>query len=236
MASTSYLLKLFNCFVIGFLFYTPLNSYSQNSIEAFKKDSLSTILPEVSPLKNKIIPSQFDTIVKIAFLYFPELEKVSIKIRVKNQASPLNARPNIFALFRKAAKRKYIITISNNTNSKFSSILLSNLSFNSQIGVIGHELSHISDYNQRNGLFCCKLMLMHLSKKTMDRFEYNTDMLCIKHGLGYQLLSWSKEVRVKLNLTQWKGIKRLNKQGRERYMNPGSIVSAMAKIKIYNKN
>ena len=67
----------------------------------------------------------------------------------------------------------------------------------------------------------------------MDRFEYNTDMRCIKHGLGYQLLSWSKEVRIKLKLIQWKGIKHLEENGRERYMNPESIMKAINQNEIY---
>ena len=59
-------------------------------------------------------------------------------------------------------------------------------------------------------------------------------MCCLEHGLGYQLLSWSKEVRLKLNLVQWKGIKQLNNTGRERYMNPESIIKEMMQNKIYN--
>lgn len=70
---------------------------------------------------------------------------------------------------------------------------------------------------------------MQLSKNKMDQFEYNTDMRCIEHGLGYQLLSWSQEVRQKLNISHWKGIKRLKEQGKERYMNPESILLALNK-------
>ena len=73
---------------------------------------------------------------------------------------------------------------------------------------------------------------MHLSKKKMDQFEYNTDMGCIEHGLGYQLLSWSKEVRLKLNIIQWRGIKHLNNEG-ERYMNPENIIRVINQNSIY---
>ncbi|MBA2610763.1 MAG: hypothetical protein H0U95_02245 [Bacteroidetes bacterium] len=196
-------------------------------------DSAKVYLFNCAVTKNKTIPLQYDTIVKIALLYFPELDNIKVRIRVKKQASPLTARPSISAFFRKASKRKYIITISNKTDSKFSAILLSNLSFNAQIGVIGHELSHINDYNKRYGTYFLKLLFMHLSKNKIDQFEYNTDLRCIEHGLGYQLLSWSKEVRLKLNLIQWKGIKHLNEQGRERYMNPESIMKAIDQNQIY---
>jgi len=225
--------KRFRYFTTVFFICLNVNCLAQTIIKNYTKDSISHFLTIGNTQQNKVIPSQYDTVIRIALLYFPELNKTKIKIRVKKQASPLTARPNIFACFRKANKRKYIITINNNNKSKFSAILLSNLSFNAQIGVIGHELSHISDYNKRHGIYFIKLLIMHLSKKKMDRFEYNTDLRCIAHGLGYQLLSWSTEVRLKLNLTHWKGIKRLNEQGRERYMNPSSILKVITQTEIY---
>jgi len=232
-AFTSYLQKHFNYFVLCFFISSTINSYSQTIIKEFKKDSILSILAKCKEPQNKVIPSQFDTIVKLALLYFPELDKTKIIIREKKQASPLTARPNIFAFFRNADKRKYIITISNKSSSRFSPILLSNLSFNSQIGVVGHELSHISEYNKKHGLYFIKLLFMQLNKNKIDQLEYDTDLRCIERGLGYQLLSWSTEVRLKLSLTKWKGIKLLNNKGRERYMNPESILTEISRLAFY---
>ena len=226
----SYLLKHFNLFL--FLIMSVGNTYSQTIFKEFKRDSAALYFP-FAVLQNKEIPFQYDTLVRIALKYYPELENTKIRIRIKKQSSPLTARPKLFAIFRNASKRKYIITISNKVDSRFSTILLNNLSYNSQIGVIGHELGHITDYNKRNGIYFIKTLFMNLNKSKIDRFEYNTDMRCIEHGLGYQLLSWSKEVRLKLNLIQWKGIKYLEAKGQERYMNPESIVKLMDKNKIY---
>lgn len=224
-AYISYLQKLFNCLSIGgFLSLFNINSFAQEIIKEFNQDSISDYLRKESPIKNKIIPLEYDHAIRIALKYYPELEKTKIEFHVRKQASPLTARPSVVAVFRKASKRKYIITISNKTSSKFSGIMLSNLSFNAQAGVIGHELGHISDYNKRHGLYFIRLFFMHLSKKKMDSLEYNTDMCCIAHGLGYQLLSWSKEVWLKLNLMQWKGINQLDDKGGERYMNPENII------------
>ncbi|MDX2172010.1 MAG: hypothetical protein SFY56_02745 [Bacteroidota bacterium] len=196
-------------------------------------DSVTTYLKDEIPMIRKYIPLQFENPIKIALQYFPELKNISIKFKLKENNSPLSARPTLFSFFKKAQKRKYIIFISTSTHSKFDSILLKNLTFNSQIGVIGHELSHISFYNKRNSFYFIKLVVMHLSKKSIDKFEYNTDMLCIQHGLGYQLLSWSTEVRMKLNLIQWKGIKQMQANGRERYMNPQSIIDTIQALKMY---
>lgn len=233
-AFISYLRKHFSVLSIWFLLFFTINSFAQAITKEFNQDSVSVYLFNAPVAHHKIIPAEYDNVIRLALLYYPELEKTKIKIRIRKQASPLTARPTIFAIFRKASKRKYIITISNKTSSKFVMIMLTNLTFNSQVGVIGHELSHINDYNKRFGVYFLKLLFMHLSKNKMDTFEYNTDMRCIEHGLGYQLLSWSKEVRLKLNLIQWKGIKQLNDEGIERYMNPESILKEIKQNKIYN--
>ncbi len=228
---TLFLPKRFNWLLIICVTLMASGIYAQLVMQEFKKDSLKTfaVLPS-----QKTIPPNYLEVIQTALTYYPELYNTKIKFRIKKQASPLTARPTIFAIFRKASKRKYIIAISDKTNSKFSGILLKNLSFNSQIGVIGHELGHISFYGKKRGLYFLKLILMHLSKKSMDKFEYSTDMICIEHGLGYQLLSWSKEVRLKLNLIHWKGINQLQENGRERYMNPETITKVISENKIYN--
>ena len=228
---TLFLPKHFKRLSITTFVFIAFATHAQEIVKEFKKDSLKTY-PVSSSLKT--IPAAYQEVIHTALTYYPELDNTKIKFRIKKQASPLTARPTIFSVFQKASKRKYIITISDKTNSKFSSIILKNLSFNSQIGVLGHELGHISFYGKKRGLYFLKLTLMHLSKKSIDTFEYTTDMICIEHGLGYQLLSWSKEVRLKLNLIHWKGIKQLEENGRERYMNPTSITKEISENKVYN--
>ncbi len=207
--------------------------YSQTVIKEFKKDSIRFYLKDTLTVSNKKIPPEYNNTIKLALIYYPELCSTKIKFKTKSQASPLSARPSLFSIFQKAKNRKYIICISTKTMQRFDSILLKNLTFNSQVGVIGHELSHIVFYNKQYGIYFIKLFFMHLNKKAIDKFEYNTDMRCIEHGLGYQLLLWSKEVRLKLNLTQWKGINKNDINGRERYMNPESIIKTIQQLKIY---
>jgi len=210
------------------------NIKSQTIVKEFKKDSVSFYLNNSLNYTNKAIPTQYGDVIKIALSYYPELLSTKIKFKLTSKGSPLSARPTVFSIFHKAKNRKYIISICTKTKSRFDSILLNNLSFNSKVGVVAHELSHISFYNKKNGLYFIKLVFMHLSKKAIDKFEYNTDLRCIEHGLGYQLLSWSREVRLKLNLMQWKGIKKMSANGRERYMNPESIIKKIKQNNIYN--
>ena len=69
----------------------------------------------------------------------------------------------------------------------------------------------------------------------MDKFEYNTDKRSIEHYLGFQLLSWSKEMRMKLHLNKWSGTKKPNAK-RERYVNPETTLQTMALLPIYKKS
>ena len=159
-----------------------------------------------------------------ALLFYPELKNSRIKFRIRNVKSPLAARPTFWAIFQKPKNRTYLITISKKTSERFTPILLKNLSFNAQIGVLGHELSHISFYNRQKGRYFIKLLFMQLNPKAMDNFENDTDRRCIAHGLGYQLLSWSEEVREKLHIKTWKGVDNNATLERERYMSPASIL------------
>ncbi len=213
-----FLPKHFSLLVASLLLFATMRG--QEVTRVFHADSVSVYLASEKNTVNKIIPKEYEAVIKIALLYFPELAETAIEFRVKKQVAPLSARPKIWSVFVKSSKRKYVINISNQTIEKLNAILLSNLSFNAQIGVIGHELSHIVEYDSKRGIFFIGLALRHVSKRSMDRFEYNTDKRCVEHKLGYQLLSWSEEVRSKLGQEKWGGA---NKPKRERYMNPATI-------------
>lgn len=187
--------------------------------------------------KNKKIDTAFHQQIKTALLFYPELKDAHITFKVKQSKSPLSARPSIWAAFQKPKNRRYIIIISTQTIKRLEPILLKNLSFNAQIGVLGHEISHVADFHQRKGIYFVKLLISHLSKKAMDKFENDTDRRCIEHGLGYQLLAWSTEVRQNLKISQWHGANTTqNTEGvlvRERYMSQETIEKIIEKTKIY---
>ena len=116
-------------------------------------------------------------------------------------------------------------------------ILLKNMDFNSQVGVIGHELSHISDFISKNSFGLMRVGVGNLSQKFLDRFEYRTDSICIAHGLGYQLLSWSIFVRKALHYQNWDGADNIDKgpMVRERYMNPLTIKRRISNLPMYQQ-
>ncbi|MEO8147529.1 MAG: hypothetical protein ABI723_07830 [Bacteroidia bacterium] len=213
------------------------NADAQRPFKQFEPDNFdSTYYNQFS--SNKIIPKEISKQVLIALSYFPELKNTPIEFKFSKKHSPLATAPTFVSCFKSESKRKFIVTISNNTSPKLTPILFYNLPYNAQIGVIGHELSHVSDLSKKNFLALMRIGAGHLSKKFMDNFENNTDMICIKHGLGYQLMDWSKYVRTVLKIDEWYGAdnpESFMAQGkkRERYMSPPVIQSYINQMPLY---
>ena len=212
---------------------------AQAVVMEFHPDSLTN--KKIIDLKNnygnkKLLPIGFEKQALIALSYFPELRDIKIQFRVKNKITPLATRPSVIGMFRKAQKRRYIVTISKNSISFLDSIILQNLNYNAQIGVLGHELGHVLDFSKKSIGGMYNVIFGHLSKKYTDRFEFNTDQICIDHGLGYQLLAWSANVRENLKTINWQGADNLLPSAKnERYMNPSTIISIISTHPLYQK-
>ncbi|OBX25222.1 hypothetical protein A9996_10855 [Gelidibacter algens] len=163
------------------MFFNDL--YAQKVVHTFYKESITK--KEISNLKssygnNKTILKDFETQTLKALSYFPELKDIKIKFRLKNRTTPLATRPSFFSLLRSAKNRTYIITVSKQSNAELDTIALKNLKFNAQIGVIGHELSHISDYLNRGFLKMNSIGLdIIFSKKRIDALEFNTALITV---------------------------------------------------------
>ena len=93
------------------------------------------------------------------------------------------ARPKGINVFRAKGKRHYIIYINDYPSSKVSP---DSVSFNAQIGVIGHELAHLVDYEQTSSLKMLIVGFSYLNKKFRTKFERATDLRTINHGLLWQ--------------------------------------------------
>src|SRR6186713_1894359 len=182
----------------------------------------------------KEIPPQFEKPILTALSYFPELKNVHIVFRIKKAYSSLTTKPNFAGVFKRKDHRTYIITISNETIDTLRPLLLQNLTFEQQVGVIGHELSHVVDFNSKNFPQTLGVGIGHISKKYLDKMEFNTDRSCIQHGLGKYLLAYSKHVREIMHVHNWRGSDYVNKgngNGKyERYMNPDTIEKTMQEM------
>jgi len=148
------------------------------------------------------IPSSWRVIIGKGLERYPELAHTRIRFRVRHARSPLTTNRDWVAFLLHFGRQAYIVTISDRTIPKLSPILFDSLDEGAKLGVIGHELGHVSDFSRRNLSGWLSLGLGHLSSRYLDRMEFATDSLCIAHGLG--------------------------KKPRERYMNPETIIARLA--------
>ena len=175
----------------------------------------------------------------IALSYFPELKDTHIRFVFKPAHSPFETKPVFPDLLYNGAKRKFTIIISDSSVYKLEPVLVQHMDFNEQIGIIGHELSHVSDFSKRTTTSLIGSGIGHVfSSKYIDRFEFRTDSICIAHGLGYQLLAWSIFVRRTMHTTNWEGADNIDASVmiRERYMNPSTIRKCIAADSLYSEN
>ncbi len=174
---------------------------------------------------HKKLPQGYENEALEALSHFPELKHVPVRFRIKKSFSTLKTRPTFLSVFMPKRHRSYVITISNKTIQKLMPIMFANLSRDARVGIIGHELSHVADLSGKNTWQCFKVFVGHLSPRYLDHFEYNTDMICIKHGLGKDLEAWSSYIRNTMHTSFWRGAGYVNKgdDKHERYMNPSTI-------------
>ena len=211
--------------------------FSQIPQKHFNQDSLSE--EYYSALKNefgnyKKIPAVFEKPILIALSYYPELKNTPILFRIRNRHTPLQTRSTWTGLFKRKEIRDYVITISDSTESSLTPLLFKNVSFNAQIGAAGHELAHVADFSGYSFIQTLIHGIRNVSPKYLDRFEFKTDSICIAHGLGYQLLTWSENVRKKMNTINWRGPDYVHQpQNTERYMNPSTILQRMKTDSLY---
>jgi hypothetical protein len=221
--------------LLACLYLCPL--FSQVPKKNFDPDSLSNnfftrLKKEYG--KNKQYPPQFEKQILLALSYYPELKNTAIKFRTRIRHTTVETRATWAGVFQSRQKRHFVVTISDSTESMLMPLAFKHLSFNEQVGVMGHELGHVTDFSRMTSFQIIEHAVKNVSAKYIDQFEYNTDAICIAHGLGYQLLDWSSFIRKKMNTVNWDGPDYAHRpKKRERYMNPSTIEKRISVDPIY---
>ncbi|MEP6750177.1 MAG: hypothetical protein ABJB86_20730, partial [Bacteroidota bacterium] len=183
--------------------------------------------------RHKQLPAAYEKEALEALSHFPELKNVAVKFRIRKSLSTLKTKPTFLSAFLPKGYRTYVITISNKTSTGLTPVMLANLPADARIGIVGHELSHVADLSAKSTWHCFIVGIRHLSARYLDRFEYNTDMICIRHGLGKKLEAWSTYIRNTMHTVYWRGAGYADKgdMGYERYMNPDTIEKEIIAIR-----
>ncbi|MEL7339165.1 MAG: hypothetical protein AAGM67_01670 [Bacteroidota bacterium] len=137
---------------------------------------------------NKDLSDKYKLPILIALSHYPELKEVPIRFIEQPIKTTMAARPLPSAVFQRQGRRAYNVFINNSDNCQ---IHIDEISFNGKIGIIGHELAHILDYEQSTGPGIMGAGLSYATKRTKAAFEKSIDRLTISRGLGWQLYEWS---------------------------------------------
>ncbi len=163
---------------------------------------------------NKIFVEEYLDPTLIALSYYPELRDSPIEFKFSAEATTMAARPRPSSML---TNRRYIIVINN--KEEFEGIRLSDVPYNAQIGIIGHELAHIADYQKHNLFGVMGILFRYSSKARKPLFEKEIDRATIERGLGWQLYDWAQFALSEDNDTS----EEYRQFKREHYLSPAEI-------------
>lgn len=173
------------------------------------------------------VDSNFRPYLSVLLPYFPELKGLKLTVIERKQLIPLTTVPSFMNLFRSKKNWKIKINVSNQSIKLFDPILVKNMPDSAVIGVLGHELSHAKDFYTQKPIYILKIFFGHLSSRKIDKFEYNTDLIAIKLGIGQYLKAWSTHTHTKMNIGDFNRKKDKAILEKERYMKPETIENYM---------
>ena len=223
--------RYFMLFFVGFLgIFSP--GYSQDSCD-FEKEIKSHFLNKEAYRdslsyyrkiyrKSKHIGKK-DENVELAFYvalrYFPELENTRINVRFNKIKSTMMAQPDADFIVKSRNSRRYKIII--NTSREDIGMNYEDLTFNSLVGWLGHELAHITDYNKKSNGQLLEFITNYLfSKKHVKHTENCADKEAVKRGLGYALYEG-----VHYLFKNPKILKKYKERNKEYYLSPDEILA-----------
>lgn len=161
-------------------------------VEYLDKNLLEKEIPNLKSIfgVNKFIPDYFELAFYVAISQFPELKDVVIYVNEKSFDLTLQAQPKSNFLFLQKENREYVICV-NNDKSKAHGVLFNDLTFDAQVGIMAHELSHIIDYLNQGNLDIVLFGIRFLGVKYRKIIEKDTDKEVIRRRLGWQLYEWA---------------------------------------------
>ena len=171
--------------------------------------------------KNKTYPQAYELPILLALSHYPELKDAHIDFVIRNRGAPISSWPVVGSLFRAKRNWRFRITIADSGPWANSPAIMKNMSFNAQIGAMGHEIAHTAHFVRKSFFGMVGLGFCFISKSFHKRFEQDTDRRAIDYGLGWQLYDWSREIRggrIKNNPEAWLD---------QYYLSPESIAAYM---------
>ena len=171
--------------------FTPYAFADTLAHQKYDLDSLKALIGD-----NKGLPPGFEIAAAIAYTAYPQLKDVSIDMIFTQGGAPMMASLDVWSLFGPRKNRQYLILLNDAKNTFFDPILLRNLPFDAQVGILAHELGHVAYYHKLNLLEFGKWGLSYLQSDEFHAIhERTTDLMPVYHGLGSQIWQYAYYVR-----------------------------------------
>ncbi|MFK7771132.1 MAG: hypothetical protein AB8F94_03295 [Saprospiraceae bacterium] len=168
-----FILLLIASFFIPRSFLSMILSENQNEISL------------VSNIENnKIFVDNYKTQCLKALSFYPELKDVNIEFREAEIGTTLAARPMITSFFNLDYERKYEV-IFNNAND--CEVPFLDLPEEGQVGILGHELAHILDYETKSFGQLLVTGCFYINAHSIRNYERGIDRVTVERGLGEKL-------------------------------------------------
>lgn len=191
-------------------FISPIKSKAQHIyyknpgpeiIQQFN-DSLKRVII-LNADSNDLLANQFAYLLK----FYPNLQVKSITVQYKTGNYVVKTNAKLSAAFKAPSQRIYKIQLSTGTHTTLDSVLIKNLSFNSQLALITHQLSLIEDLSTGGFFNFFGWYVKHLSHRGLKRLYRDAEKKTLEVGLGYQLLTYNQEFRQRLLIDNWQNTK-----------------------------
>jgi hypothetical protein len=162
-----------------------------------KIDSLRSEL-----LINKKVPADYEHSILAALLFYPDLREANINFKRRAITTTMAALPRASGIFRTRENRRYSIII-NHKKNKRKAPLLRNIPFEARVGVMGHELGHIVDYNRKSFVQIIGSGIAYLVSNGFKRnLEHKIDRIAINRGLGHELYAFRLYIEEEAKTTE----------------------------------
>lgn len=184
---------------------------------------------------NSLLRKQFNYVLK----FYPKMRVKNIRVKYTKSSTIVETKPKFGSIFKLPQQRIYTVYFSKQTKTTMDSVLLTNLSFNAQLGMIANQVSVIEDMSTGGFFNFIGWYFKHLSRKGQKDIIKEAELKTLEVGLGHQLLAYNKECDDKLQISNWqttKGYGNYFKHYRNMALKPQKVSNFMSDLPVYVSN
>jgi len=181
---------------------------------------------------NSLLRKQFNYVLK----FYPKMRVKNILVKYTKSSKVTKIKPKFASIFKLPGQRVYTICFSKQTKTTLDSVLLGNLSFNAQLGLIANQVSTIEDLSTGGFFNFIGFYFKRFSRNGRKDIVSEAELKTLEVGLGYQLLALNRDIEEKLQINNWlttKGYANYFKHYRNQEMRPQKVINFMNDMPVY---